>query len=125
MSSAQQKQPDVRTDQDIFECLISEHSVVATLMDNIQETIENRDDSRQDKRRELFQELAQELLLHAKAEQLVVYPSFEVVNEELAEHIREAAQEHALVEQLVMEIRSMDADDEMWSAKFKVLKDLV
>jgi hemerythrin superfamily protein len=113
-----------RTDpsDDIFELLKNDHRDVKQLFDEIQGRA--ADDEVEGDRLALFHELRVQLLAHAKAEARVVYSEFEL-HLELVQMILEAREEHGLVEHVLDEMDGMDAGDDVWLAKLKVLRDLV
>jgi hypothetical protein len=64
------------------------------------------------------------LEVHAALEEELVYPAVaEVIDDE--ELINEAKEEHHVAKVLIKELRKMDAEDEGFSTKFKVLGELV
>lgn len=74
----------------------------------------------------LFEELKKELTVHAAIEEEIFYPAIERSDDDEAEeHVREAHEEHRLVKMLIEELSGMTADEEQFSAKLKVLKDMV
>jgi len=74
-------------------------------------------------RRAAFNEFAPLLLLHAKAEEVVLY-SFEKTEVDMREEAFEGDVEHALAEQMIEDVKQ-SVDKDIWSAKAKVLAELV
>lgn len=74
-----------------------------------------------------FDVLRDELLAHAHAEDAVFYePLMSTFDKEDDEElIREAKEEHHVVELLINEISQLDSDDDQWKAKVIVLKEVV
>jgi hemerythrin-like domain-containing protein len=79
------------------------------------------------KRAELLREVATEIELHTRIEEEIFYPAFgqhtETKNDEKL--FFEAAEEHDLVHGALPAIRSTDPGTELFSARAKVLKDLI
>lgn len=74
-------------------------------------------------RRAAFNEFAPLLLIHAKAEEAVLY-AFEKTEVDMREDAFEGDVEHALAEQMVEDVKQ-SVDKDIWSAKAKVLAELV
>jgi len=103
-----------------FELLKTDHETVAGLLEKIDQTTERGVKTRE----ELFARLKTELDLHAKIEELILYPALETA-EETRGITLEAYEEHRLVKQLLSELAKMPKDDEQWTARFTVLKENV
>lgn len=74
------------------------------------------------KKHELFLEIRKELTIHATIEEEIFYPAMlEVDDEECQELLKEAHEEHKIVKTLLEELSAMDAGDEQFDAKVKVL----
>lgn len=74
-------------------------------------------------RRAAFNEFAPLLTIHAKAEEAVLY-TFEKTEVDMREEAFEGSVEHALAEQMMEEVKQ-SVDKDIWSAKAKVLAELV
>tara|TARA_B110001454_G_scaffold83721_1_gene80537 strand:+ start:18790 stop:19422 length:633 start_codon:yes stop_codon:yes gene_type:complete len=74
-------------------------------------------------RRAAFNEFAPLLTIHAKAEEAVLY-TYEKTEVDMRENAFEGDVEHALADQLVEEVKQ-SVDKDIWSAKAKVLAELV
>lgn len=74
-------------------------------------------------RRAAFNEFVPLLLIHAKAEESVLY-AFEKTEIDMREDAFEGDVEHALAEQMVKDVKQ-SVDKDLWSAKAKVLAELV
>lgn len=74
-------------------------------------------------RRAAFNEFAPLLTIHAKAEEAVLY-NFEKTEIDMRESAFEGDVEHALAEQMIEEVKQA-VDKDIWSAKAKVLAELV
>jgi hemerythrin superfamily protein len=76
------------------------------------------------KKEELFRRIKQELDIHARIEEEIFYPAAkQVPDEEARELVAEAAEEHKQVKILLAELDGMDAEDERFDAKMKVLQE--
>lgn len=104
----------------IFEVLMTEHRDVEALFDQIEAVVSDDPAAARD----LFTVLEASLLAHAKTEAAVAYARFEDIRE-LEELMREARQEHAVVETLLGELSGMTPDDGEWLAKLSVLQENV
>jgi len=74
-------------------------------------------------RRAAFNEFAPLLIIHAKAEEAILY-AFEKTEVDMREEAFEGGVEHALAEQMVEEVKQ-SVDKDIWSAKAKVLAEFV
>jgi hemerythrin superfamily protein len=72
----------------------------------------------------IFDTIYLELVVHSKIEEEIFYPSVRRQGDG-TEMVRQAEEEHALVDQLLNEIVGMDPNDPSYDAKFHVLKDNV
>lgn len=75
-------------------------------------------------RRRIFEQFAQLLLVHARAEQESLYAFLKDENKELRIDGLEGDVEHALAEHMLEEVK-MAEDADVWSARCKVLAELV
>jgi iron-sulfur cluster repair protein YtfE (RIC family) len=105
---------------DAFELLKSDHEKVAGIMEKIDGTTERALKTRE----ELFTQLKSELDVHAQIEETIFYPVLEKA-EESRDITLEAFEEHRIVKQLLSELEVDAKDDEIWTAKFTVLKENV
>ena len=103
-----------------FNLLKADHKKVADILEKLDATSERALKTRE----ELFTKLKSELDVHAKIEETIFYPVLEEADE-THELTLEALEEHALVKQLLEELESLAKDDEVWTAKFTVLKENV
>ena len=103
-----------------FTLLKADHEKVAGILEKIDETTERATKGRE----ELFAQLKNELDVHARIEEEILYPALEEY-EETRDISLEAYEEHALVKQLLEELAAAPKDDELWTAKFTVLKENV
>jgi hemerythrin-like domain-containing protein len=110
-------------EENIFEILIREHREVAALFDKLRPAIE-AESTDEEECLDLFAQIDAALSPHARGEEAAVYPAFAAV-EDASLTVAEANEEHALVHQLLGQLRDTDEVDEVWRARAKVLMDLV
>ena len=103
---------------DAFTLLKNDHEKVAGILEKLEGTTERALKTRE----ELFRQLKSELDIHTKIEETIFYPVLEKA-EESRDITLEAFEEHRIVKQLLAELEASDKDDEVWTAKFTVLKE--
>ena len=103
--------------ENVFEMLKTDHRHVQGLFTKFEDA-----DTRA--RGAIADETLTALEVHAALEEELVYPAIaEVIDDE--ELVKEAKEEHHVAKLLIKELRKMDAEDEGFSTKFKVLGELV
>ena len=103
--------------EDVFEMLKADHR-------HVQDLFTKFEDADKRARASIADETLTALEVHAALEEELVYPAIaEVIDDE--ELINEAKEEHHVAKFLIKELRKMDAEDEGFSTKFKVLGELV
>lgn len=103
--------------EDVFELLKADHR-------HVQDLFTKFEDADKRARASIADETLTALEVHAALEEELVYPAVaEVIDDE--ELINEAKEEHHVAKVLIKELRKMDAEDEGFSTKFKVLGELV
>ena len=103
--------------EDVFEMLKADHR-------HVQDLFTKFEDADKRARASIADETLTALEVHAALEEELVYPAIaEVIDDE--ELINEAKEEHHVAKVLIKELRKMDAEDEGFSTKFKVLGELV
>lgn len=103
---------------DIVELIMLDHEPLKELIEVLKDT-----DRDLEERKEAFEDFAWCLVSHAKPEEDTLYNAMKA-NAELRQEGFEGEVEHALADQLLEEIER-ETDDDMWSAKAKVLAELV
>ncbi len=103
---------------DIIQMILSDHKPLKKLIKVMKDT-----DADIDERRAAFEEFCPLLVTHAKPEEQVMYV-FMKGEEELRTEGFEGDVEHALADQMIEEAQRAD-DEDVWSAKVKVLAELV
>jgi iron-sulfur cluster repair protein YtfE (RIC family) len=77
-------------------------------------------------REQLLQEIETELKIHTRLEEEIFYPAFKKAAKTADDHLYyEAVEEHHMVDMALKEMKAADAESEEFSAKAKVLQDLV
>lgn len=102
--------------------LASDHKTVAGMFRRF-ERLDKEDD---DERFDLLHQICTALTAHATMEEELFYPELRAaVGEEDAEHLDEATVEHGSIKTLIAELEDADAEDELVSARVKVLSEYV
>ena len=103
--------------EDVFEMLKADHR-------HVQDLFTKFEDADKRARASIADETLTALEVHAALEEELVYPAIaEVIDDE--DLVNEAKEEHHVAKLLIKELRKMDAEDEGFSTKFKVLGELV
>ncbi|WP_223643159.1 hemerythrin domain-containing protein [Corallococcus sp. EGB] len=102
-----------------LELIKQQHEEVAGLFKKYEKLAEHADAERQ----ELFEQIADRLGAHAKIEEDYFYPALK--KEDTEDDLREAVEEHLSVKRLIADLLEMDASDEEFDAKMKVLQEQV
>lgn len=102
----------------IYDLLHTDHETVSGLFEQMEAT-ENPG-----QRERLVAQLKKELLAHSEAEDVVFYQRLKAADE-AREIVLEAAEEHRVVARVLGELERLSAENERWSARLKVLKELV
>jgi hemerythrin superfamily protein len=108
----------------IFDLLIADHRLVAAVFDQLKEAIE-ADEPEVDECLELLVKIDALLTPHARAEERLVYPAFAQASDEAKDAVDEGFEEHALVHQLMAQLKELPDVNDEWKAKAKVMMDLV
>lgn len=106
------------TQTDIVQLIMEDHKPLKELI----KVMKNLDKDREE-REDAFVQFAPLLLAHAKPEEQVLYAQMKT-DEELREEGFEGDVEHQLADQMVEEIMRTE-DPDLWSARVKVLAELV
>ncbi|RKG86853.1 hemerythrin domain-containing protein [Corallococcus terminator] len=102
-----------------LELLKQQHEEVSKLFKRYEKLKDHDDEQRQ----EIFEQVADRLGAHAKIEELYFYPALK--KEDTEDELREAVEEHLVVKRLIADLLDMEADDEEFDAKMKVLQENV
>jgi hemerythrin-like domain-containing protein len=76
-------------------------------------------------KKKLADKICMALNAHASAEEEIFYPAVDAVGTDEKSLIEEATVEHACAKDLIAQILSMEASDEMFDAKVKVLSEQI
>jgi hemerythrin-like domain-containing protein len=103
--------------------LKEDHAKVRGLLTRLEMTTERAHDTRE----ELLAKITLEIKMHSTLEEEVFYPAYKaaVSKKEDVKLYLEALEEHHLVDTVLSEIGASDPQSEVFSAKAKVLKELV
>jgi hemerythrin-like domain-containing protein len=103
--------------------LQEDHKTARGLLDKLDKTTERAGESRE----KLLAKIEQELKIHTTIEEEIFYPAYKaaVSKREDSKLYHEALEEHHVVDTVMAEIKASDSESEEFSAKAKVLKDLV
>jgi len=104
---------------DAIDLLIEQHEEV----DKLFKRYEKLGDSADGERRELFIMIADRLSAHATIEELYFYPAVKAARTE--DKLLEAVEEHLVAKRIIADLLEMDAGDENFDAKMKVLRESI
>lgn len=104
---------------DAIELLIQQHREAEDLFERFEQT----DDPGE--QQAIAEQVTTELRLHTTIEEELFYPALRAKGGELEEAVLEDLEEHHVVEVMLDELEGMDASDERYAAKFKVITELV
>ena len=100
-----------------IDLLESQHREVEKLFSQIEKAKDS------EKKTQLFQETADKLAIHAAIEEHHFYPAVKAKRTE--DILLESLEEHVTIKRTLADLMSIDADDETFDAKVKVLKEEV
>ena len=101
----------------LIEKLKMDHQAIRDLFDRFQQADDRA-------RQGIAEQALMELEIHSNLEEDLIYPAIrQAVGDD--NMINEALEEHHVVSMLGRELRAMQANDERYTAKFKVLSDIV
>jgi hemerythrin superfamily protein len=101
-----------------IDLLKKDHRTFEKLCAELESTTERAVKTRQ----ELFARLKDELVEHEEIEEEIVYPALRE-HREAKEIVLEGYEEHHVVDLIVGEMEGIDVSDEVWTAKFSVMKE--
>lgn len=104
---------------DALDLLKEQHDEV----DQLFKKFEKLEEGSAAEKRQLFIMIADRLSAHATIEEQYFYPS--IKTEETEDKLREAVEEHLGVKRFIADLLDMEASDEQFSAKMKVLQENV
>ena len=106
--------------EEFFNMITKDHDEVKDILEKATKSSDGAVKTRE----KLFLQLKKELVPHLKAEEAVFYPAL-MDKKQGRKHSLEAIEEHHLTELVLNQLEDLPVDDEVWTAKLKVLKDLV
>lgn len=108
------------TKQNAISLLSDDHDKVKKLFKDFEKLSKKDDDSKVD----VANQICAELIVHALVEEEIFYPAARsAINDD--DMMNEADVEHDSAKDLIAQIQSMDADDEMYDAKVTVLGEYI
>ncbi len=108
-----------KSENDIIRLILEDHKPLKQLIEIMKDSEKNVLE-----RAAAFEEFAPLLLLHAKPEEESLYVYMKD-HQELREDGYEGETEHSIADRLIEEIQAVEDDEDVWSAKVKVLAELV
>jgi hypothetical protein len=110
------------TTQDALELLDADHRAARQLFQQYRELAAH--DAPEARRKALADQICMELTIHAKLEEELIYPAVrEAIRDD--DLMDEAEVEHASARDLIVQILSMDAHEELYDAKVTVLGEYI
>ena len=106
---------------DAIELLTQDHDNVKALFQQFEEAGEKAYASK----KKLARQICLELTRHATAEEELFYPAVRAAGGENEDLVDEALVEHASAKELIAQILAMEASDELFDAKVKVLSEQI
>ncbi len=106
---------------DAISMLIEDHEHVKDLF----EQFEGLGDRAMVSKKKLVDEICNELTKHTMIEEELFYPAVRSIGKEFEDTIDEAVVEHASAKQLIAQLLSMDAGDDLYDAKVTVLSEQI
>ena len=114
--------PEGTGPQDADKLLMADHKQVKGLFAQYQNLVD--DDAEAGERKALAEQICGMLTVHATIEEDIFYPAAREALEE-QDLLNEAEVEHASARDLIAQIDSMDADDELYDARVTVLGEYI
>lgn len=118
MQSAQNTKENFKENSDIINLIMEDHKPLKKLIKILKDSEKSFEE-----RIEAYAEFAPLLINHSKSEEESLYVVMKT-NDELRQEAMEGDVEHALADQLLEEIKRTE-DEDLWSAKVKVLAELI
>jgi hypothetical protein len=113
----EQREIDDGETEDVFQMLKTDHR-------HVQDLFTRFEDADKRTRASIAEQTLTALEVHTALEEQLVYPAISEVIED-KEMVNEAREEHHVAKLLIKELYKMDAGDEAFATKFKVLGELV
>ncbi|MFN2419728.1 MAG: hemerythrin domain-containing protein [Candidatus Limnocylindria bacterium] len=103
---------------DALALLKADHDKVKKMLADGEATTERAEKTRT----ELFASLKDEMMIHERIEEEIFYPALKS-HPKAKELVLEGYEEHHVVDEIMGELEATDVADEVWAAKFKVMKE--
>jgi hemerythrin superfamily protein len=113
-----QRAPARRAGTDATTLLRADHKLVDTLFKQVESTRSAA------KKKALVAQICLELSIHAQVEEEIFYPAVQAALKD-GELVPEARVEHAMLKELIAQIKDAEPDGEIFDAKVKVLSEYV
>ncbi len=115
--------PTQKNRTDAIALLKDDHKKVRALLDKLEKTTERAGDTRE----ELLARIEQEIKIHTTIEEEIFYPAYKaaVTRKEDTKLYQEALEEHHVADTVLTELKASEVKSEVFSAKAKVLKEVV
>lgn len=117
------KNPGKERPTNAIELLTEDHQDVLSLFDDFRSLRED-EDADDDVKQMLVERICTELTIHSEIEEELLYPALRDAFDDHSQ-LDEAEVEHAIAEQLISEIESMEPGDDLYDAKVTVLGEYV
>jgi hemerythrin superfamily protein len=109
------------TKTDATKLLEKDHREVEDLF----EKFEKLTDRAKVSKKKIADDICNELTVHTQIEEEIFYPAVRGAGKEMEDMIDEAIVEHASAKDLIAQIESMEADEDLYDAKVKVLQEMI
>ncbi|HEX8610769.1 MAG TPA: hemerythrin domain-containing protein [Telluria sp.] len=113
--------PNGQEAQDAIALLIEDHENVKQMF----EQFEGLGDRAHATKKKLAMQICMELTKHATAEEEIFYPAVRAATKKNEDLVDEATVEHASAKDLIAQIMEMEATEELFDAKVKVLSEMI
>ncbi len=119
--STPKNMPKQAEGQDAIALLTEDHENVKAMF----EQYEGLGDRAMASKKKLATQICTELTKHATAEEEIFYPAVRAAGKDKEDLVDEATVEHASAKDLIAQIMSMEASEDLFDAKVKVLSELI
>ena len=109
------------TQTDATKLLEKDHREVEELF----EKFEKLTDRAKVSKKRIADDICNELTVHTQIEEEIFYPAVREASKEMEDMVDEAIVEHASAKDLIAQIESMEADEDLYDAKVKVLQEMI
>jgi hemerythrin-like domain-containing protein len=117
------KSQDREHSANAIELLTEDHQNVLSLFEDFR-SLKEDEDADEDVKQTLVERICTELTIHSEIEEELLYPALRDAFDDHSQ-LDEAEVEHAMAEQLIAELESMEPGDDLYDAKVTVLGEYV